>query len=199
MRSSRRWNARRRSDGGAVRSRSRRRSSRWWKATSLPARRSVSMAVGTSNSSRALHRHVRRFDLIRLNLLLRRTALDLPCLHIELRAMPRALDDAADQDAVRERAAPVRAPILKRGVTALRPCDDEALVVDVYELHLVHAERRRGGRQRARAAVLARFLLPLPRARVAMIDANLIAEGKRAAHPAADGDRGGSERLERQG
>ena len=71
--------------------------------------------------------HVRRLDLVRPDFLLRRAALDLPGLDVELRPMPRALDDAADQHAVRERAAPVRAPVLERGMTALRPRDDDAL------------------------------------------------------------------------
>ena len=124
---------------------------------------------------------MRRFDRHTswISLLFRRAAPDLPGLDVELRAVPRALDDAADQDAVRERAAPVRAAILERRMTALGSRDDDALVVHVYQLHLVHAERRRRRRERARAAVLTRLLLPFARVRVAMIDTNLVAEGER--------------------
>ena len=86
---------------------------------------------------------VRVLNLVRLDLFLRRTALDLAGLHVELRSMPRALHGAADQRAVRQRPASVRASILERGVTSLGPGDDDALVVDMYELHQVEAERRR--------------------------------------------------------
>jgi hypothetical protein len=59
---------------------------------------------------------------------------------VELRAVPRALYDAAGQRAVRQRAAAVRAAIRERREARLRARDDDPLAVAVDELHLVDLE-----------------------------------------------------------
>src|SRR5688572_31072716 len=113
-------------------------------------------------------------DRIGCDLLLSRPALDLAGVHVELRPVPWALHRSADQHAVRQRSALVRAAILKGGVAILGPPDGDAFVPRVNQLHLVDAERRRGGGQRAARGTFPRLLLPFAGARVPMVDADLI-------------------------
>ena len=104
-------------------------------------------------------------------------------LHVELRAVPRALDGAADQHAVRQRTALVRAAIAERDKPLLGARDDDALVVDVHELHLIDAEPGTSGtRERHCRQSFAVVLLPLCR-RSRSGDRRRSDCGRRACHP----------------
>src|SRR5438105_2993768 len=111
-------------------------------------------------------------------------------LDIELRPVPEALDGPADQHAVGEGTAAVRAAVLKRAVTLAGARQrDAGAVVEPDELHLVHLQLvglcHHGATRCARVGAADRLLGPFSGAGVAVLDPDKVAVDERAAHPPA--------------
>src|SRR6267378_4378319 len=101
------------------------------------------------------------------------TRAHLPGLHIELRPMPEALDGPANQHAVGEGPAAVRAAVLERAVAlAAARQRDAGAVIEPDKLHLVDLElvhlRHDGAARTGGIGSRHRQLFPFPGARVSM-------------------------------
>ena len=85
-----------------------------------------------------------------------------------------------------------------RGIAVAGLADGGSIFEDVNQLHLIHLETVSHRFERVCLWATDTRLLPFPRVRVAMVDADLVPIRQRASHPAADAERRGSSCFERK-
>src|SRR5688572_11090220 len=115
---------------------------------------------------------------------IRRASFDRARSYIELGSVPGALHRPAYHRSAGERAATMGAVVVECNVSVFGTGKDDTSITDVEELHLVHFElvELRDGHGHTRTGLDA-LLVPLPCARVAMVDTYLVPVHQHAAHP----------------